>query len=261
MCKKRKNRLWIEIITVLLILCFTACGVEHNSEVMPSATPTVTEAQITTLPVTPTLLPTKTPLPTDIPTEIPVPTPQPTVTVAPTPEPIPTEPMLSALEHLRALLAANNSYCGVAYLGYAESIEEFLASGAAEEYKEEFSFLWELPKENLVSCGGMEIYCVVPVSETMSVSVYELVYDWESTVIEGIPGTELYRAENGTPALIQGNASDIIPNMQVVLTLENGEQKRVTPYISLRDGSTAVTGDAEGVYDFTKYPEGFVKEE
>ncbi len=253
MCKKRKNRLCIEVITILLILCFTACGIENNPEVMPSVTPTVTEAPITLPPAIPTEAPT-TPSPAT-PTEKPLPTP----TVTPAPEP--TEVPLSALERLRALLAANNSYCGVAYLGYAESIEEFLTSEAAEEYKEEFFFLWELPKENLVSCGGMEIYCVVPASETMSVSVYELMYDWESAVIEGMPGTELYHAENGTPVLIQGNASDIIPNMQVVLTLENGEQKSVTPYISLRDGSTAVTGDTEGVYDFTKYPEGFVKEE
>ena len=55
------------------------------------------------------------------------------------------------------------------------------------------------------------------------------------------------------------NESDIMPNTQVTVTAEDGTAVIYQPFLSLRDGSLAVPEDGT-VYDFTVYPEGFVRE-
>lgn len=51
----------------------------------------------------------------------------------------------------------------------------------------------------------------------------------------------------------------IMPNTQVTVTAADGTAIIYQPFLSLRDGSLAVPEDGT-VYDFTVYPEGFVRE-
>lgn len=55
------------------------------------------------------------------------------------------------------------------------------------------------------------------------------------------------------------DSNDIMPNTQVTVTAADGTAIIYQPFLSLRDGSLAVPEDGT-VYDFTVYPEGFVRE-
>lgn len=55
------------------------------------------------------------------------------------------------------------------------------------------------------------------------------------------------------------DSNGIMPNTQVTVTAADGTTVIYQPFLSLRDGSLAVPEDGT-VYDFTVYPEGFVRE-
>ena len=72
-------------------------------------------------------------------------------------------------------------------------------------------------------------------------------------------GELLYHGSGAAPVYLIANESDIMPNTQVTVTAADGTAVIYQPFLSLRDGSLAVPEDGT-VYDFTVYPEGFVRE-
>ena len=72
-------------------------------------------------------------------------------------------------------------------------------------------------------------------------------------------GELLYHGSGAAPVYLIANESDIMPNTQITVTAADGTAVIYQPFLSLRDGSLAVPEDGT-VYDFTVYPEGFVRE-
>ena len=121
-----------------------------------------------------------------------------------------------------------------------------------------YPFLREIPAEQVVAPGGWDIYCIVPADENADVAVNE--YGWLTEGAE-LPeaGELLYHGNGAAPVYLIANESDIMPNTQVTVTAADGTAIIYQPFLSLRDGSLAVPEDGT-VYDFTVYPEGFVRE-
>jgi predicted small lipoprotein YifL len=148
--------------------------------------------------------------------------------------------------------------CGVAYVGYVEGpsgdgygaiIEE---SGLMEYY----SFVAEIPSERFVETDGYDMYCVVPASLDYSVKVEEVSLPENTEAWEPIIGETIYESETGEPILLKCNESDIFTNVLVTITTPDGTEKKISPYLSLMDGSLAgINEDQSGLtaLDFTRY--------
>ena len=149
---------------------------------------------------------------------------------------------------------------GCAYLGatYGNDALDLHALLEDNGYAARYPFLLDLPSKLAVSTGGWEIYCIVPADEDVSITANE--FGWPSWDAEGpVAGEVLWESGSGTPLCIAANVSDIMPDTQITVTAADGTAIIYQPFLSLRDGSLAVPEDGT-VYDFTVYPEGFVRE-
>lgn len=209
------------LLSALLLLTLTACGGKRSAE-DPSAQPPVEQ------PDTPD-----------------------------TPAPSEAE---QSLADLRKTIRAAGAVLGCAYLGSTNGNDALDLHALLEDngYAARYPFLLDLPSKLAVSTGGWEIYCIVPADEDVSITVNE--FGWPSWDAEGpVAGEVLWESGSGTPLCIAANVSDIMPNTQVTVTAADGTAIIYQPFLSLRDGSLAVPEDGT-VYDFTVYPEGFVRE-
>ena len=149
---------------------------------------------------------------------------------------------------------------GCAYLGSTngETDTDLTALLEGADCLIAYPFLREIPAEQVVAPGGWDIYCIVPADEDVSITVNE--FGWPSWDAEGpVAGEVLWESGSGTPLCIAANVSDIMPDTQITVTAADGTAIIYQPFLSLRDGSLAVPEDGT-VYDFTVYPEGFVRE-
>ena len=163
-----------------------------------------------------------------------------------TPDPPAPSEAEQSLADLRETIRAAGAVLGCAYLGSTNGEESA------------YPFLREIPAEQVVAPGGWDIYCIVPADENADVAVNE--YGWLNEGAE-LPeaGELLYHGSGAAPVYLIANESDIMPNTQVTVTAADGTAIIYQPFLSLRDGSLAVPEDGT-VYDFTVYPEGFVRE-
>ena len=85
--------------------------------------------------------------------------------------------------------------------------------------------------------------------------------DWDADTESA--GKVLYESKSGEPILVQGNISDIMPNLAVSITASNGEKsENYHPCISLKDGSiSTTTQDGSLILDlsYPATPEGSVR--
>ena len=185
---------------------------------------------------------------------------QPPVEQPDTPDsPAPSEAEQS-LANLRETIRAAGAVLGCASLGatYGNDALDLHALLEDNGYAARYPFLLDLPSKLAVSTGGWEIYCIVPADEDVSITVNE--FGWPSWDAEGpVAGEVLWESGSGTPLCIAANVSDIMPDTQITVTAADGTAVIYQPFLSLRDGSRAVPEDGT-VYDFTVYPEGFVRE-
>lgn len=165
-------------------------------------------------------------------------------------------PESDSLTALKDTTVENGKTFAVAYLGYNEDIDSLLESSELEKYRENYSFLWNIPKENYVINQGDEIYCIVPTDLVKSILVNEWIIEDSLSKV----GKELYNSNSPSPILLKGNVSDIMPNLQVTMNIGNDKNIIFNPTVSLKDGSFLATGAENDVYDFTIYPEGFIRE-
>lgn len=173
--------------------------------------------------------------------------------------PAPSEAEQS-LADLRETIRAAGAVLGCAYLGSTGGEESADLTALLEDADclTAYPFLREIPAEQVVAPGGWDIYCIVPADENADVAVNE--YGWLTEGAEGpVAGEVLWESGSGTPLCIAANVSDIMPDTQITVTAADGTAIIYQPFLSLRDGSLAVPEDGT-VYDFTVYPEGFVRE-
>lgn len=215
------KRILCALLSALLLLTLTACGGKKPAE-DPSVQPPVEQ-----------------PDPPD--------------------SPAPSEAEQS-LADLRETIRAAGAVLGCAYLGSTngETDTDLTALLEGADCLTAYPFLREIPAEQVVAPGGWDIYCIVPADEDVSITVNE--FGWPSWDAEGpVAGEVLWESGSGTPLCIAANVSDIMPDTQITVTAADGTAIIYQPFLSLRDGSLAVPEDGT-VYDFTVYPEGFVRE-
>ena len=218
------KRILCALLSALLLLTLTACGGTRSAE-GPSVQPPVEQS--------------------DTPD-----TPDP---------PVPSEAEQS-LADLRETIRAAGAVLGCAYLGSTggEESTDLTALLEGADCLTAYPFLREIPAEQVIAPGGWDIYCIVPADEDVSITVNE--FGWPSWDAEGpVAGEVLWESGSGTPLCIAANVSDIMPDTQITVTAADGTAVIYQPFLSLRDGSLAVPEDGT-VYDFTVYPEGFVRE-
>ncbi len=80
----------------------------------------------------------------------------------------------------------------------------------------------------------------------MKIAVNEYAFDEEAngSVVRNL--TE----SSETPVFIRGNISDIMPNIQVVITTDDGKTQEYYPSLSLENGTLS---KGQQIYDFTPY--------
>lgn len=218
------KRILCALLSALLLLTLTACGGKKPAE-DPSVQPPVEQ------PDTPD-----------------------------TPDPPAPSEAEQSLADLRETIRAAGAVLGCAYLGSTggEESADLTALLEGADCLTAYPFLREIPAEQVIAPGGWDIYCIVPADEDVSITVNE--FGWPSWDAEGpVAGEVLWESGSGTPLCIAANVSDIMPDTQITVTAADGTAIIYQPFLSLRDGSLAVPEDGT-VYDFTVYPEGFVRE-
>lgn len=158
-----------------------------------------------------------------------------------------TETEDDTLKSLRKTIVDSGSQMGITFLGTmgegdTDVLQWLKDSGAVGR----FPFLADIQENDVVTQPGNEMYCIVPADKDDTVTVRT--YD---TLSSAAPvGQVLYESTEGMPVCLRGNASEIMPNLEVTVSGENGEAV-YQPFISLKDG-TVSTETAEGsIYDFT----------
>ena len=174
-----------------------------------------------------------------------------TTTVPSTTETTTTEPTTEsesekALAEFRKHMKDENYICGVAYLGYyPEEIGNIIEDLQYKGIYEKHSFLNEIKRKDFHSLEGSEFYAIVP-AEGVKIAVNEYAFDEEAngSVVRNL-------AESSeTPVFVRGNISDIMPNIQVVITTDDGKTQEYYPSLSLENGTLS---KGQQIYDFTPY--------
>ena len=155
------------------------------------------------------------------------------------------------------LLAGEDEYRAcVLYLGgsYEITTDVQQVLDSQTDLRELWGFVYDIPQDHWVVApdGGCDLYCIFPQEAQATLFVYEtsLTDDAEKPLQRG---KQLYYSEDGQPILLLCNISDIVPNTEVELYPSTGEELVFSPFLSGENGHVV---EAEGVCDFTIYPEG-----
>ena len=155
------------------------------------------------------------------------------------------------------LLAGEDEYRAcVLYLGgsYEITTDVQQVLDSQQGLRELWGFVYDIPQDHWVVApdGGCDLYCIFPQEAQATLSVYEtsLTDDAEKPLQRG---KQLYYSEDGQPILLLCNISDIVPNTEVELYPSTGEELVFSPFLSGENGHVV---QADGVCDFTIYPEG-----
>lgn len=155
------------------------------------------------------------------------------------------------------LLAGEDEYRAcVLYLGgsYEITTDVQKVLDSQTDLRQLWGFVYDIPQDHWVVApdGGCDLYCIFPQDPDATLFVYEtsLTDDAENPLQRG---KQLYYSEDGQPILLLCNISDIAPNTEVELYPSTGEELVFSPFLSGENGHVV---EAEGVCDFTIYPEG-----
>lgn len=138
----------------------------------------------------------------------------------------------------RSELRERDSFCGIAYIGYAENTDYrdadpkindlFMSSGAIDKFR----FLAQLPENYYAQTHlGTQLYLVIPRDPEAQVVVTE--YDFTSDKETG----RIYSSYNGSPFLLKCNYSDISSDVRISITDNEGVHTTFSPFISMKDGT------------------------
>ena len=158
--------------------------------------------------------------------------------------------------YMRFLAGEAESSACVLYLGgsYEATTDVQKVLDSQTGLRELWNFVYDIPEDHCVVSpdGGCDLYCIFPQDLQATLFVYEvsLTDDAENPLKRG---KQLYYSEDGQPILLLCNISDIAPNTEVELYPGTGEELVFSPFLSGENGHVV---EAEGVCDFTIYPEG-----
>lgn len=151
-----------------------------------------------------------------------------------------------ALAEFRKHMKDENYLCGVAYLGYyPEEIGNIIEDLQYKGIYEKHSFLNEIRRKDFYSVEGSEFYAVIP-AEGVKIAINEYAFDEDANG----SGVRNLAESSETPAFVRGNISDIMPNIQIVITTDDGSTSYYYPSLSLENGTLS---KAQQIYDFTPY--------
>ena len=158
--------------------------------------------------------------------------------------------------YLRLLAGEAENQACVLYLGgsYEVTTDVQKVLDSQQGLRQLWSFVYDIPEDHRVAApdGGCDLYCIFPQDPDATLFVYEvsLTDDAENPLRRG---KQLYYSEDGQPILLLCNISDIAPNTEVELYPTAGEELVFSPFLSGENGHVV---EADGVCDFTIYPEG-----
>lgn len=152
-----------------------------------------------------------------------------------------------ALIEFQKFIRDGDYLCGVAYLGYySEDIGVIIEDLQYKGIYKKYNFLSEIKRKNFYSLEGSEFYAIVP-AEGVEVKVNEYSFNEEGV---GYTVGEIVNSTDGTPVFVRGNISDIMPNIQLIITDESGYEMEYLPSMSLENG---LLSKGHQIYDFTPY--------
>ena len=156
----------------------------------------------------------------------------------------------AALAAFRAEIPDDSAQIAVAYLGYVHltGYKDLTAYLETCGFYEMYPFLSELTEEQFIMQEGGDLYAVIPVSPDTAISVFDCYVDETDYVT--VPGDALGHFDAGQIAVLQGNVSEIVPNLWVVAEKSGSKLLEYTPSLSMMDGKVAAIS---GVYDFSDY--------
>lgn len=165
-----------------------------------------------------------------------------------------TEP--EDVTYMRFLAGAAGYRVCVLYLGgsYEITTDVQKVLDSQTDLRDLWGFVYDIPQDHWVISpeGGCDLYCIFPQEAQDTLTVYE--HNWtddpENPLVRG---KELYCGQDGQPILLLCNPSDIVPNTEIELSGKSGEALIWNPGLSGENGHVA---QADGVCDFTIYPEG-----
>ena len=178
--------------------------------------------------------------------------PKPTPDPEPTPDPAPTpSPAEESLDAIRMEMEPSGAMAGVFFLGVNEGDpldDAFYSNPDRAGYFEGRPFMKDIPLDRYIQTAGMEVYCIVPSDPYSTGKVTE----WDEAGEKPVEGKVLYESSNGAPFFVQGNASDIMPNLSITITDRFGHTlESYHPSISLKDGSVSLPEGDIMVLDMT----------
>lgn len=95
---------------------------------------------------------------------------------------------------------------------------------------------------DFIQFGGDDFFYILPRYNDMTLEVYKNIWDLE-TGLYTMPMELVYYSPAAKPFIIQGNVSDIFPDITIVLTTADGITTSFSPSISLYDGSVLFNQD------------------
>lgn len=149
---------------------------------------------------------------------------------------------------VKTTLTENERLFGIAFLGNIEgnfkAVKEELKD---KKFYSEFTFVDEIEKDRFFENEGYEVYAIVPLDDsvTITVSKYEFDENFKFTT-----GEEIAKISDGKPFIIRGNIADFIPNM-IIKAEKDDRVTEYTPVLSGEDGKLHVMNNE--VYDFSIY--------
>ena len=157
-----------------------------------------------------------------------------------------------SLRNLRRDMEPSAAIGGIFYLGCFDGepmTDEFWTMLGGEGYLDQYPFMQYLDLGHYVQYEGCEVYCIVPADPNAHV----MVYAWDELNFE--LGDLLYESYTGEPFLVQGNVSDIMPNLAITIEDSYGNfLENYSPRISNRDGMVMLPLPFEPLMlDFTIY--------
>jgi len=155
-----------------------------------------------------------------------------------------------ALSDFRAKIVDNTAQLAAAYLGYADiadfnELTDYLKENG---FYERYPLLLEMTEEQFLRQEGGEFYLLVPAAKDISLTIYDCAADPDDYTLER--GEKLLALESGQPVILQGNLSEIVPNLWAEVSAPGKETLQYIPSLSMMDNTLI---PADGVYDCSDY--------
>ena len=147
-------------------------------------------------------------------------------------------------ENLKIMLENGEKLFGIAYLGRIEGdTQQMQVELSKKEYIRDIPYVANIDK--VVEVGGNYVYCIIPIDESVTVSIHKL----DRSEI-GIPSLGEQIASFNEPVLVRGNANNFVAEMYVVA---QKDMQRVT-YPLERAGIEGKLENLDNLmFDFTPY--------